>query len=54
MGNKSPKRTSQGGKKRSGQQADFRLLTLDDLEKEYMLVNMSLRLAGNGCKQIIG
>jgi hypothetical protein len=54
LGSKSPKRTSNGGSKKTSQSTDVRLLTLDDLEKEYMLINMSLRLASNGCKQIIG
>lgn len=49
---RSPKRTSDGDDKSLSNFKLGRLLTLDDIEKEYMLINMSLRLAKNNCTQI--
>lgn len=52
-GRRSPKRTRSGGNKNKPS-VQSRVLLLSDIKKEYMLVNMSLRLATNGCKQITG
>ncbi|XP_067927960.1 nuclear pore complex protein Nup160-like isoform X2 [Watersipora subatra] len=50
---RSPKRTSHGGNK-VGSAANIKISTLEDIEKDYMLLNMALRLASNGCKHITG
>jgi len=47
----SPKRNTNGRNKVRAS-AKPRILLLSDVKKEYMLVNMSLRLANNGCKQL--
>ena len=50
---RSPKRTT-NGRNKIKPAVQPRILLLSDVKKEYMLVNMSLRLAQNGCKQITG
>ena len=50
---RSPKRTT-NGRSKVKPAVQPRILLLSDVKKEYMLVNMSLRLAQNGCKQITG
>ena len=52
-GRRSPKRTT-NGRNKVKPAVQPRILLLSDVKKEYMLVNMSLRLAQNGCKQITG